>query len=269
MPNDNGLPHTSSHLYSRDYFLTACEGYEVFAHGDGNALSPRLAAVLEVTDLRPGERVLDVGCGRGEFVRYLALNEKVIAYGVDYSADAVAIAREHLTGVDGVLIAHSDARRLPFAAGTFDKLFMLDIVEHLYPWELAAALREAGRVLADNGQLVIHTAPNRWYYRFGYPVYRLFERLRGNELPANPRDRFPYHHLHVNEQDIVGLARSLRRAGFKARVRLRNIKPPSLAGESPVMKLATRLLETFPFKLVFCNDLIAVAQKESRREIYR
>jgi ubiquinone/menaquinone biosynthesis C-methylase UbiE len=134
-------------------------------------------------------------------------------YGVDYSADALHIARRCMAAGDSqpnerICLGRADAKRLPFADASFDKLLMFDLVEHLYPWELAQALSEAWRVLGVHGLLMIHTAPNRWYYRFGYPLYRLFERLRGRELPADPRSRFPFHYLHVNEQDILGLRRS-------------------------------------------------------------
>jgi len=40
---------------------------------------------------------------------------------------------------------------LPFEPGTFDRVLMLDVVEHLYPAELAEALREARRVLKPGG----------------------------------------------------------------------------------------------------------------------
>ena len=139
---------------------------------------------------------------------------------------------------------------------------MFDLVEHLYPWELSLALREAWRVLSADGQLIVHTAPNRWYYRFGYPMYRLFERLRGRRLPADPRSRFPFHHLHVNEQDIIRIHRSLHQAGFNAKIWLQNLQPPPEASSSMLLGLLLRfLVGVYPFRWIFRNDIFAVAHK--------
>jgi len=190
-----------------------------------------------------------------------------VAYGVDYSADALRIvgrglAAEMEKGSGSICLSRADAKRLPFSEAAFDKLLMFDLVEHLYPWELVEALREARRVLVIGGQLIIHTAPNRWYYRFGYPLYRLFERLRGRRLPPDPRSRFPFHHLHVNEQDVLSLRHSLRRAGFKPKVWLDNVQAPLLNAHSPVLDLLLRiLLGVYPFRWVFRNDVFAVAHK--------
>lgn len=258
-------PTTPSELYNEQYFLTACEGYEGWEAGEEGD-SPRLLAALALAAPWPGERMLDVGCGRGEAVLSCA-RKGAQAYGIDYSRDALHIARRCVNAEGHFVeqhahLARADAKRLPFRDDSFDKLLMFDLVEHLYPWELTAAFREAWRVLAPEGALILHTAPNRWYYRFGYPLYRLFERLRGLHLPANPRDRFPFHHLHVNEQDPLRLRGSLREAGFAPRVWLGNVQSPLPGSSSPLLKLVVAVLLTvYPFRWVFRNDLFAVAQK--------
>jgi len=260
--------HTPSTFYSEQYYLTACEGYDAFAAESGKeVISPRLAAALRLVEVKPGERVLDVGCGRGEAVLHIARNGGVV-HGVDYSSDALRIARRYLGAgkrehqSQNIYLLQSDAKRLPFKDSSFDKLLMFDLIEHLYPWELAKALREAHRVLVPGGQLFIHTAPNRWYYQFGYPLYRIFERLRGGHLPSDPKSRFPFHYLHVNEQDVIRLRRSLRQAGFDCRVWLDNIQPVLFFNRSPRLSLILfRLLRTYPLRWIFCNDIFAIACK--------
>ena len=259
---------TPSTLYDKEYFLTACEGHDGFARGfKGEFASPRLAAALRVTNANPGERILDIGCGRGEATLCCARNGATV-YGLDYSLDAMSIARRSLAAQAtewsrNIRFLRGDAKELPFEAGWFDKLLMFDLVEHLYPWELKRALDEAWRVLADGGQLIVHTAPNRWYYRFGYPLYRAFERLRGRRLPRNPRNRFPCHHLHVNEQDILRLRRALDAAGFRSQVWLENIQPPLSDEASWALQTLLRvLLDVYPFRWIFRNDIFAVADKQ-------
>lgn len=254
--------------YSEDYYLTDCEGYDNFERVDaGGVASPRLSAALGLVQPTPGERILDVGSGRGEAVVGCD-RSGAEAYGIDYSVDALRIARTCITRGDDrlggdIYLARADAKWLPFADASFDKVLMFDLVEHLYPWELSRALAEAWRVLRVRGQLIIHTGPNRWYYSFGYPLYRAFERLRGRHLPPDPRSRFRFHHLHVNEQDVIGLRRSLRRAGFEPRVWLDNVRPPLEDESSPALRLLLWvLLQVYPFRWVFRNDIFAVAAKQ-------
>ena len=70
----------------------------------------------------------------------------------------------------------ADAKGLPFDSAHFDRVLMFDVVEHLYPWELDRALAEIRRVLTSDGRLVIHTAPNRWYDKYAYPIVRFGRR---------------------------------------------------------------------------------------------
>jgi predicted SAM-dependent methyltransferase len=152
---------------------------------------------------------------------------------------------------------------LPFVAGSFDRAVMADIVEHLYPEELSKALSEAHRVLASDGQLIVHTMPNIWYYRVGYPVYRLFEFLRGKRLPKDPRQRWRYADVHVNEQSIRTLKRALRAAGFRAHVWVKDYRTYSSA---PGLVRAMMLTVTRAplLRFIFCDDIFAVASKEEK-----
>ena len=62
------LPST---LYTKEYFLNACEGYEEFVESHGERLSRRLGEAFAYAEVKPGMKVLDVGCGRGEILRHV------------------------------------------------------------------------------------------------------------------------------------------------------------------------------------------------------
>ena len=147
-----------SDLYTEEYFLTACEGYDVFLESEGQHLSRRLRDAFEVADVQPGMRLLDVGSGRGEILRH-CMELGVDAFGVDYAEVAAQMSRDTIltqrdlmvSTVDGDYedtrvvqagVCRSDAKRLPFADEHFDRVLMFDVVEHLYPWELHEALLE-------------------------------------------------------------------------------------------------------------------------------
>jgi ubiquinone/menaquinone biosynthesis C-methylase UbiE len=257
-------------LYTEEYFLTACEGYEDFLNSDGENLSRRLKAAFEYAAVEAGTKVLDVACGRGEIVRHCA-RLGADAYGFDYARAAMQLSRKLLarnqSEVRGAMVfVQAEAKNFPFPDRTFDRVLMFDIVEHLHPWELRATLLEARRVLKDDGRLIIHTAPNVWYDRYAYPVVRLFRRLSGDggRYPANPREFLVEHNLdvHVNEQSLFGLRRTLDRVGFEGRVWLDS--PPQERQENVLLSVLRHVLFNWlPFRWFFEREVFAVAHKKS------
>lgn len=201
--------------YDTDYYLGACAGYEEWAASEGRELSGIYEGSLLRADLQAGERLVDIGTGRGELL-VAAAKRGARAVGVEYSPAAVELAR-HTLSVHGhppgaeVLLA--DARAIPLPDGETDLVTLLDVVEHLAPDELELALAEARRLLAPGGRILIHTLPNRLIYDV---TYRLLRSLPGNRRwPRDPRNEYE-RRMHVNEQTRPSLRRSLRRAGFRA-----------------------------------------------------
>lgn len=256
-----------STLYDEEYFLGVCEGYQEFLSSEGEYLSQRLAEALTVAGIAPGMRVLDVGCGRGEILRNTA-RMGARAFGIDYAAVAVRLSKnivmhEADAGYQ-VGVYQASALYLPFESETFDRILMFDIVEHLYPPELALALTEARRVLKPGGRIIVHTAPNVWYDRFAYPVVRWVRIAmgQGQRYPKNPRAIIPENmHVHVNEQSMFSLRRILARNKFR-RVSSWLSTPPQHRRENVVFRLARWVLFTVPpFSWFFQREVFAVGEK--------
>jgi SAM-dependent methyltransferase len=95
---------------------------------------------VQLLDARPGERLLDVACGPGLLLR-AARERGVDASGIDLSREAVALAKQLLSGVDA---QQGNAERLPFADGTFDCVTCIGSIERFL--DRGAALREMQRV---------------------------------------------------------------------------------------------------------------------------
>ncbi|MEZ4510515.1 MAG: class I SAM-dependent methyltransferase [Chloroflexota bacterium] len=260
------LPST---LYTEEYFLTACEGYNEFIASEGQHLSRRLRDSFTVAEVEPGMRVLDVGCGRGEIVRH-CMRLGIEAYGTDYADAATQMTREVILaeqgdGINGRLAAGvccSDAKLLPFPSNYFDRVLMFDVVEHLYPWELHEAMLEVRRVLKPNGRFIVHTAPNRWYDLYAYPWVRRVRTLmgQGDSYPKDPRAITPVNQdVHVNEQDLVSMRRALRQAGFK-KIKVWLDSPPQNRQESSLMATLRRIaFDLPPFRWFFEREVFAVA----------
>jgi SAM-dependent methyltransferase len=115
-------------------------------------LAPFLAPLIEALDPRPGERVLDVGCGNGALT--LAVAERVgpdgEAVGVDVSPQMLAVARARAAGAGNVSFRHDDAGTAAlegFDAWTsrFGVMFFDDQAAAFA--NLAAGLRPGGRAV--------------------------------------------------------------------------------------------------------------------------
>jgi ubiquinone/menaquinone biosynthesis C-methylase UbiE len=261
------LPST---LYTEEYFLTACEGYDEFIESEGQHLSRRLRDAFTVAGVEAGMRILDVGCGRGEIIRH-CMSLGIDAYGVDYAEVATLMTRDviltqqdaHENGQVAGGVCRSDAKVLPFPSDYFDRVLMFDVVEHLYPWELQRALIESRRVLKPGGRLIVHTAPNRWYDTYAYPWVRRLRTLmgQGQLYPVDPRAITPVNlHVHVNEQDILSMRRTLKDAGFES-VRVWLDSPPQNRQENFVMAGMRRVaFDLPPFRWFFERELFAVGR---------
>jgi SAM-dependent methyltransferase len=193
----------------------------------------------------------------------------VEAYGIDYADAAIAMSQEVIAAEQekadvAAGVCRSDAKKLPFPTGFFDRVLMFDVVEHLHPWELHEAMVEVRRVLKDDGRFIIHTAPNRWYDKYAYPWVRRFRILlgEGDKYPADPRAITPVNqHVHVNEQDMFSMARALKAAGFKSKVWLDS--PPQNRQENIIMAgLHALAFNVPPFRWFFEREVFAVAEKQ-------
>jgi SAM-dependent methyltransferase len=134
----------------------------------------------------PGEsaRVLDVGCGTGANVSVLRSHARRVV-GLDFRPEGIANARQQHTGA---LFVRGNATRLPFEAGTFDVVTVLDVLEHV---DDEAALDEIRRVLRPGGAIVISVPAMPWLWSYRdvdaghvrrYQRRRLMGLLRGSRL---------------------------------------------------------------------------------------
>lgn len=114
-------------------------------------------------DLRPGERLLDIGCGRGRHLHAAALHcPGLSVVGLDPSREDLAAARQgmhDLSLTSPNLFLSGDALRLPFADDAFDHVLCTEVLEHLPAYE--PAIQEILRVTRPGGTLSV-SVPRFW-----------------------------------------------------------------------------------------------------------
>ncbi|MEU3979194.1 methyltransferase domain-containing protein [Streptomyces sp. NPDC026672] len=136
---------------TRAFFTRRAATWEQRFAEDG----PRYAAAVDRMGLRPGQRVLDVGCGTGRALPALRarVGDGGLAVGVDLTpAMLTAAVREGRDG-KGQYLLLADACRLPLPAGAVDGVFSAGLVDHVP--DPAAALREWARVTSPGGVLLL------------------------------------------------------------------------------------------------------------------
>ncbi|MBA4320657.1 MAG: hypothetical protein C0412_19870 [Flavobacterium sp.] len=228
------MKKVDSKIYDRSYFLNAVEGYQNFDDFLSN-INPKFKKGLKMAKLKKGERILDVGCGRGEMVFFANLLYGCEGVGIDYAKDAIEICDEskkrlNLQNNEFVRFLQVDSDRLPFEDKSFDVIFFMDVWEHIYPEQIDQLLKEFRRLLRDNGRLIVHTSPNKKFFGIGFPRYtyyfnyvinKLLYRplLKKNMTRSNVNPRSEYEKMmHINEQTVEGMELSLAKAGLKGDV---------------------------------------------------
>lgn len=121
-------------------------------------LHARRRKVLELIGDVSGKRVLDVGCGSGVFIVELAKRGAYVV-GIDYSDKMLEEAKRQLNYFkipsSKYTLKNADATKLPFKNGEFDVILATGLTDYLSDEQDKLFIREAKRVLAKNGKLIV------------------------------------------------------------------------------------------------------------------
>jgi ubiquinone/menaquinone biosynthesis C-methylase UbiE len=111
--------------------------------------------LVDQADPRPGQRVLEIGCGTGNLALLLnRLRPEVHIVGLD--PDPKALARARRKAARRALAVQLDrgfAEELPYADASFDRILSAFMFHHLEPADRRAALHEVARTLRPGGSL--------------------------------------------------------------------------------------------------------------------
>ncbi len=120
--------------------------------GCGGAYHRRLAEIYRFL-VPPGQRVLELGCGRGDL---LAALQPAFGLGVDFSAEMVRRARRRHPSL---LFIQGDAHAVPLS-GAFDVILLSDLVNDL--WDVQTVFDEVARLAGPHTRILLNVYSRLW-----------------------------------------------------------------------------------------------------------
>ncbi len=232
-----------------------------------------LTVDLERLEVRPGERLLDAGCGEGRHC-FGALSRGARVVGLDLDLDSLRLASKRLrkeaaAGDSLGEMLQGNTFALPFRDETFHKVICSEVMEHVHDYRAAA--RELARVTKPGGMVAvtIPTATSEHLYLRTGDDY--FESLGGHIRIFRPREL---------SRGLAAAGLATVGCGFAHALHtpywvLRSIVGLPDADESPLVKLyrffliratASRAMDRLEKALNFCfpKSLILYAEKRVR-----
>lgn len=176
---------------AHDHFDQVSDCYDAWlpVHYRQHLVIKKTVPMLEqVAAFQPGARGLDLGCGRGWYIRELRQAGARLV-GLDLSALQLVAAREYL-GPE-VPLMRGSVFEVPIRSETFDFAYIINALHHLpSPRHQELALQEIGRVVRPGGFVFVHEMNVRnllfrFYLSYIFPILKGIE--EGTEHYMNPR----------------------------------------------------------------------------------
>jgi cyclopropane-fatty-acyl-phospholipid synthase len=155
-----------------DPYMTYSCGYWRRANTLETAQRDKLELICRKLELKPGQRVLDIGAGFGSFARYAAEHYGVVVVGISVSQQQVELATRLCAGLP-VEFRYTDYREIDEPFDSIASIGMFEHVGHHYYRDFFATCE---RCLKPAGHLLLHTigflkeeAANPWFYKYILP----------------------------------------------------------------------------------------------------
>ena len=148
-------------------------GYWKNAQDLNQAQEDKLDLVCRKIGLKKNQRILDIGCGWGSFIKFAAENYSAQAVGITVSKEQAEFAQKDCAGLP-IEVRLLDYRKLD---EQFDHIVSLGMFEHVGPKNYKKYMQVASRCLKDGGIFLLHTiganktrySPDPWINKYIFP----------------------------------------------------------------------------------------------------
>lgn len=161
--NDPDFPKGRAATLAKSWGYDYWDGSRKICYGGYSYIKDRWKPVAEAMikhyDLKSGDKILDVGCGKGFLLYELAcINPNFELYGIDISDYAIDNSKIEIR--DSLI--RGNATDLPYEDNFFDFVFSINTIHNLYCYELSLALREIERVGKSNKYICVESYRNEY-----------------------------------------------------------------------------------------------------------
>jgi ubiquinone/menaquinone biosynthesis C-methylase UbiE len=112
----------------------------------------RVEKLLDFTNVKEKQKLLEVGCGSGAVSKYIAKKYLLNVTGTDIDPEQVQLARENINDIPNIHFLEADATNLPFQDNDFDIVLSFGVMHHISNW--LDALKEIRRILRPGGYFI-------------------------------------------------------------------------------------------------------------------
>ncbi|MCB2045952.1 MAG: class I SAM-dependent methyltransferase [Novosphingobium sp.] len=147
-------------MLDKDHMQYSCAYWPREGMNLDDAQEAKLAHIAAKLALKPGQEVLDIGCGWGGMAIYLARHTGARVTGITLSEEQLALAKERAeqAGVsDRVSFELVDYRDLPARGKRYDRIVSVGMFEHVGRPQFRHFFRACANLLSDNGVMLLHT----------------------------------------------------------------------------------------------------------------
>ena len=159
--NDPEFPKAKAATLAKQWGYDYWDGDRRINYGGYRYMPGRWApvgqAMIDHYGLKPGHKILDIGCGKGfQLYELTQLLPGLEVHGVDVSSYAIENGKEEIK--DHLQVGNANS--LPFPDDYFDFVFSVTALHNLHNYDLDKALREMERVGKNNKYLCVEAYRN-------------------------------------------------------------------------------------------------------------
>lgn len=143
-------------LFLDDQMVYSCGYFRDWNDSLEQAQINKLDMICRKLQLKPGERMLDIGCGWGAMICHAAKNYGVKAHGITLSEEQLALTKEKIAKLGLEHLVTAELKDYAYVEGPFDKISSIGMVEHVGIDNMAGYMDKVASLLPDRGMFLNH-----------------------------------------------------------------------------------------------------------------